>query len=35
MSNNKLCLAVMAPSIEWQNADALLLARGLTGSTIV
>ena len=35
LSNNKLCLTVLALGIERQNADALLLARRVMGSTIV
>ena len=35
LSDNKLCLNVLAPGIERQNADALLLARGVMGSTII
>ena len=35
LSNNKLCLTVLALDIERQNADALLLARRVMGSTIV
>ena len=35
MSDNKLCLTVLAPGLEQWNADALLLARGVMGSTIV
>ena len=35
MSNSKLCLTVLALGIERQNADALLLARRVMGSTIV
>ena len=35
LSDNKLCLTVLAPGIELQNADALLLARGVMGSTII
>ena len=35
MSNNKLCLTVLALDIERQNADALPLARRVMGSTIV
>ena len=35
MSDNKLCLTVLAPGIERRNADALLLASGVMGSTII
>jgi len=35
LSDKKLCLTVLAPGIEQQNADALLLARGVMASTIV
>ena len=35
MSDNKMCLTVLAPGIEQWKAAALLLARGVMGSTIV
>ena len=34
LSDNKLCLTVLAPGIERRNADALLFARCVMGSTI-
>ena len=35
MSDKKLCLTVLALGVEQRNADALLLVRGVMGSTIV
>ena len=35
MSDNKMCLTVLAPGIERWKATALLLASGIMGSTIV
>ena len=35
MSDNKLCLTVLALGVEQRNADALLLVRSVMGNTII